>query len=514
MADIAICDSDSGKVLYKLHSEEKTTLEELFEMTGKGKLTASDGSVKLSMKYVLSAGQYLFAKKQQRRDYGPDFQAISDNHDLRKLVLELQMQDSRAVSYSEYYKEKSSEGRINRWLPSSPPGSILRQPLRDVHNLPKGAELSMIKTFWKTILNNSLIPEMKNAYQVGYLGPKVPDISFFPLGVEKPTAGEFISFSDCTGSTWTGTSTSELGQGLLYGHRILDAQPQRHHVYGFVTNNESAILVKAQRQEQRPFGVHWQISALMTFGAGMKTFFSLLQSDNGFVPPPRVANSVISISYALRPGGSCRAFAVVYKTNKVVAKLYKDADKASEDAKLAKAANQAMISATGVGHAAKIPTVVGVEGEWMLITPVGLPFTAQTLKFYHIQKLLETLKLIHAAGIVHRDVRFSNIFMLENGEVFLNDWGSSVPGRDGAHQLVAGCPDRWCHPDLVGVSLMTPQAKHDLFSLVASAASLVAPGIVDGGRRLLFQDAFVSESADYAGVAKGFQTVFGNSSDD
>ena len=169
-------------------------------------------------------------------------------------------------------------------------------------------------------------------------------------------------------------------------------------------------------------------------------------------------------------------------------------------------ANEILNSATDAENAAKLPTIEAAEGLWVLITPKGVPFTAQTLQLHHIRMLLKTLKLVHSANVFHRDVRFSNIFMLENDGVLLNDWGSSVQG--GVAQLVAGCPEPWCHSDLAGVSECILQAKHYLFSLVATAANLLLPGASEHGRRQLLREAFLAaESADYDGIANGFKRV-------
>lgn len=52
---------------------------------------------------------------------------------LQKRILALETQESRAVSYADYYAEKLEQGRISQWaLPPSPAGTSLPHPLRDV----------------------------------------------------------------------------------------------------------------------------------------------------------------------------------------------------------------------------------------------------------------------------------------------------------------------------------------------------------------------------------------------
>merc|ERR1711935_639399 len=104
-----------------------------------------------------------------------------------------------------------------------------------------------------------------------------------------------------------------------------------------------------------------------------------------------------------------------------------------------------------------------------------------------------------------RDVRFANIFLLEDDQVLLNDWGASTTA--GSVQLLAGCPERFCHNDLVGVTEASPEAKHDLYSLVMSTACLLLPGMSDTGYLRHLEAAFnAAERVDYKGVWQAFQS--------
>jgi hypothetical protein len=126
--------------------------------------------------------------------------------------------------------------------------------------LPQGGEKETVKPFWKSILEseeNKLVSTFSNGYEVGYLGPNIPNVAFYPFTVVRPTASEYVGFGDCKGSKWSGASAAEKGQIMQYGHRILHAQPQRSH-----------------------------------------------------------AGSPLVICRPLRPGGTCRAFAAIYREKK------------------------------------------------------------------------------------------------------------------------------------------------------------------------------------------------------
>lgn len=154
----------------------------------------------------------------------------------------------------------------------------------------------------------------------------------------------------------------------------------------------------------------------------------------------------------------------------------------------------------------QVPTVLGSENAWLIITPYGTPFTPALLKLDHVRMLVGTLEAVHRAGIVHRDVRFANIFLLKDDSVLLNDWGSSA--RSGELQEVAGCPEPWNHPELRGVTECAPHPKHDLYSLVSSIGELIAPGMVESFRHNVFQKAMqAAEKCDYKGVVNGMADI-------
>ena len=422
---------------------------------------------------------------------------------LRKRVRDLEVQDSRAVSFTDYYKEKLEQQRVQDWSPP-PLEGIFELPTPLQGDRPQGSEKLVVKPDWESIVSgNQLVPYFSNGYEVGFIGPKVPDVAFYPIGIDRPTARDFVAFGDAKGNNWTGTSSSEKGQVMMYGHRILDAQPQRFHVYGFITNNARVLLIRATRAQESPFTVFWAFSPVLTFEYGMKIFFYLLQHDSGYVSPPSLVGNMIDIRRQLRPGGTCRAFSAVYMGRDVVGKLYAEATKAEEDASKLRRVCGIVSAARPDDSRARIPTVVGQEGQWLVLSPLGTRFTPLNFKLHHLKKLLNTLQIVHQANIIHRDVRFANIFLLPEDQVLLNDWGASTEG--GSMQLVAGCPPPFCHSDLVDVTDAVPKPKHDLYSLVVSAAHLLLPGMSDSHYPRHLDAAFgAAEAVDYDGVFRAF----------
>lgn len=65
---------------------------------------------------------------------------------MQNQINRLAMKESKAVSFTEYYNEKSRDGRIRHWAVATATGNPpLPAPIRDVANLPRGSEIDAIK---------------------------------------------------------------------------------------------------------------------------------------------------------------------------------------------------------------------------------------------------------------------------------------------------------------------------------------------------------------------------------
>lgn len=506
MADIKIVGSD-GKELLALDSADEITIAGVQQELGNCTITLNGVTKSINTAWKLVPGTYVATAKRQALFTNPSSREENERiRRLEKVVYGLKCRDSKAASYADYYEEKLKEGRISHWtLPVlADPQTYLPEALKNWQSLEKGSERDVVKPCWERLIKESeLWPGRSVGYEVGLLGTKIPDIAFYPSNVAKPRAAEYAAYGDCKGHSWSGTSHSELGQGIQYGHRILDANPLRSHVYGFFTNNSIVVLIKSTRSTERPCLVHWHVSGALTFDQGMATFFKLIRADSGYLPPPTVQGRHVTIKASLGQGRSCRAYLADNNGTQVVAKLYDCHETVTEDVRKIGEANAAMQRATKDFQGCQIPTVQGSEGRWLLITPAGIPFTSDTIRQDHVRKLVSALKIVHEAGIVHRDVRFANIFHLITADdsVLLNDWGSSI--RSESLEMVAGCPDRWAHPDIRGKTEAVPLPKHDLYSLISSLGDLIAPGLSPEKKNILLREAFqAAEICNYDQVAK------------
>ena len=418
------------------------------------------------------------------------------------------MKDSFAVSYSNYYDEKKKEYRVNENWRTQESQNNLREDLLAAEHA-TGPEKKKVKPFWQKFMEDdekSIIPGIKNGYETANLGPKTPDICFYKTHVEcdAPTAESFVAAGDCKGEGWKGTSGAEKGQIMLYLHKMLEAQPNREHAYGFVTNNKSFILVKATRAIVSPFQVIWSISEVLDYRNGMQLFVDFMERDNGYRPNPQFNDNPVSIDKQLRPGGTCRAYVGRFRGKVVVAKVYSSAELAGKNYSNINTINNALASSNEGG--AVLPNSCGLSQNWLLVEPKGEPFSETSFSGLHLESVLVTLRGTHEKGYVHRDVRMANMFDLGGGKVLLNDWGSLV--RANMQTPYEGCPEPFMHPSLHGQEgKSVPLPSHDLYSLVYSIAKLVAPGLNANAIKTVFMDSFAAaEELNYAGVRQSLKS--------
>ena len=76
--------------------------------------------------------------------------------------------------------------------------------------------------------------------------------------------------------------------------------------------------------------------------------------------------------------------------------------------------------------------------------------------------MLEGVEALHAANIVHRDIKSANIFLYKDGSVKLGDLNVSALTSDGIMQTVTGTP-YYCPPEVW--SNMPYSSKCDIWSL-------------------------------------------------
>jgi len=80
----------------------------------------------------------------------------------------------------------------------------------------------------------------------------------------------------------------------------------------------------------------------------------------------------------------------------------------------------------------------------LLLSPVGTPFRDDEVQLTKkiLMELIDAVDAVHKCGLVHRDIKFENMFVGPTGCVLLNDFGHAV--SIGAEETVGGCIQNSC----------------------------------------------------------------------
>lgn len=129
------------------------------------------------------------------------------------------------------------------------------------------------------------------------------------------------------------------------------------------------------------------------------------------------------------------------------------------------------------------------QGDMYLVTPLlesdlfkiitsGQPLSDQHVQFF-VYQLLLALKYLHSAGVIHRDVKPSNVMLNSNCCIKLGDYGLSRPCASSAGDLTEYVVTRWYRAPEVMLSKSHYGPNIDLWGVGCVMAELL-------GRKALF----------------------------
>jgi hypothetical protein len=273
-----------------------------------------------------------------------------------------------------------------------------------------------------------------------------------------------------------------LAKDLLKNHQVI-----RSFLYCFLTDGQRFQFFKAERLSD---GFAFQQSSVFTSTKGWQILLGFLRSDFSVLGYEALSVEGVSNLEYLGRGGSCVAFkgeldsgsgkASASSGDAVVVKVFNDAEAMTNEQRMLD-----MLSRPS--QIKNVPKCLGVfpvlvDGQAstktaMVCSPVGdavLPITkGKPTRGCHLSDLVTILEEAHARGIVHRDIKPGNIFLVD-GTVLLSDWGISCRNSD---ELI-----RWrgtvayCDPptrDAYAGGMHYPKPAADLRSLVRCAYAMM-----------------------------------------
>jgi serine/threonine protein kinase len=260
----------------------------------------------------------------------------------------------------------------------------------------------------------------------------------------------------------------DLAKVLLRSYQVF-----RRVLYCFLTDGERFQFFRVER---RIDGFFFQQSSVFSNTMGWQILLGLLRSNLPALGYEALSVQGVSILEYLGRGGSCVALKGKLdsgETDDVVVKVFDDAEAMNNE-------KRTLNTLSGIEN---ISTCLGVfdvlvDGKpsiktALVCSPVGdvvLPIkSGRSTKGSHLSDLVTILKQAHEKGIVHRDVKPENVFLV-NDTVLLNDWGISCSISD--EFIPWKGTVAYCDPPTHDDSRHCPTPSTDLRSLVRCAYAM------------------------------------------
>eukprot|EP01124_Arcella_intermedia_P030589 TRINITY_DN6725_c0_g1_i5.p1 TRINITY_DN6725_c0_g1~~TRINITY_DN6725_c0_g1_i5.p1 ORF type:complete len:367 (-),score=21.89 TRINITY_DN6725_c0_g1_i5:22-1122(-) len=242
------------------------------------------------------------------------------------------------------------------------------------------------------------------------LEERKPDISFFRYGILEPlqivSVGEIKTF--CSGQF----TNTHIGQLLKDLGLIIKLQPFRRRVFGFLTDC-SFIQFFLQSRDNEDLTFSYFKSPCISLEAGglfyLTRFLQSYPDDLGHCPPGNKDYEVMSV---LGRGRTSDVYLVRNSQPATVMKCFKTNYLPFLQIELE--------NLKQLVDCSNIPKVQFVAKEFLVLFPKGEP-----VRYFHpqyVRQLINLLCVVHSRGIVHRDIRPSNLLEV-NGTIYLIDWG-------------------------------------------------------------------------------------------
>ena len=263
---------------------------------------------------------------------------------------------------------------------------------------------------------------------------RIPDISFFPPRVA-------ISWTHILFPIEIEKFDKEkagTGQAVEYAQRALEADESRNLAFGIYTNLSEIVIVQKKRASNNAI-ITKKTRVLDLFGRKKQWLTAENPPTDGFIQLLRLFSATLEqlgveidfpnlfiqrksceIIKFLGNSPNCRVYAIRYKNQICCAKQMIVKDKNFKQLQNEKK----ILNLLGkVNHSKNFPEFKYLSSSILITSPAGVPLESWFWKrggqirkisvvFKIILKLLKDLHLAHEEGIVHADVRPSNIIML------------------------------------------------------------------------------------------------------
>ena len=295
------------------------------------------------------------------------------------------------------------------------------------------------------------------------------DICCLPLHTNSVASANFIIELKLDKSTSLPSSekssafSAAKGQLFEYLHVLLLMHSTRTHAYGFLMTPTRVLLMRVDRTTNADV----KITESEILNDGQKylvAFISHLVKNPDLlgykIPADREITEIIG------SGGSSWTF----RTPKYVLKVPQ-----SQSGRIQVKNEIQIIKHLKDRSVDCVPTIIKIyESDGSIeISPFGTQNRGELWTLDFVLKLIDGLKCIHDAGIIHRDIRPSNIIKNDNGDPIIIDFGVAIR-EDKLPVPYAGAPEPFYDPDSIDRNgNHIPTRTHDLFCFVMTIRNML-----------------------------------------
>ncbi len=231
---------------------------------------------------------------------------------------------------------------------------------------------------------------------------------------------------------------AECGQLLSYMLKTMEYQGiwhARHWYGGFLSDGHFIMLLWCVVGDAKKW-FRSNVLSLADVGT-RRVFLGLL---GAVIEQPSVSfdGEFVLPKHLLGNGATSHVFCVNWRGNDFVMKRFLPACKHYYDREV-----ENLGKCVAVHNITKLISKDDVT-HVLLLSPVGTPFRDDEVQLTKklLMELIDAVDAVHQCGLVHRDIKFENMFVGPTGCVLLNDFGHAV--SIGAEETVGGCIQNSC----------------------------------------------------------------------
>jgi hypothetical protein len=287
----------------------------------------------------------------------------------------------------------------------------------------------------KTFFGKPITLDWEDTHKAPSIGTRKPDECLYIK--DKPHTAFYVAVVGDLKDPGEKFKADAKGHILAFMLRLMEFQPSRPYVIGYLRNSNVIQFFRVCRDAGASHDAvtftYLETQEYSWAKEGAQLFASILTSKPGELgwEVPKLPWKGMEVTAFLGAGASCS----VYATNEeTVVKVFKRVPELE--------AEENNLKSLGA-CAAFVPQVLKTKDCFMEVSPIGKHFTDDLVKaasnpiikalpehaVFGLKHMLQLVDVVKASPLVHRDLHPGNIFVKDNDDLLVNDWGLAItPG--------------------------------------------------------------------------------------